>query len=240
MIELMMSIKKNRSAGLLFGIIIFMFFISTAYSQTLSEGPPGLSLNEILFNADSVAKIEDSIRTETTIRYRLFSVMNRVHSDGTLKSSDTTIALITQKGDEELSREIISSTKSGSGKTEKSEKKLSLSFDDPAYNFSLTDSSESSYKISVVPKSSPPKEGEYAGTIEIDKQRFFIRRFNLEVPDPEGALKEFAIEMDFELLEGGFAVPVGMRMRGFVKALIGIIKVRFTGEFRFSDYEILD
>ena len=236
----MAGIKGNRKANLLLKAIIFLLFISTSYSQTLWEGPPGISLAEILSNADSVAKIEDSIRTETKIRYRLFSVMNRIHSDGTLKSSDTTIALITQKGDEEISREIISSTRSGAGEGKKGEKELSLSFDDPAYNFSLTDSSESSYKISVVPKSSPPKEGEYAGTIEIDKQRFFIRRFNLEVPDPEGALKEFAIEMDFELLEGGFAVPIGMRMRGYVKALIGIIRVRFTGEFRFSDYQILD
>jgi hypothetical protein len=31
-----------------------------------------------------------------------------------------------------------------------------------------------------------------------------------------------------------------MRMRGYVKAVFGIIRVQFSGEFKFSDYEILE
>jgi hypothetical protein len=92
----------------------------------------------------------------------------------------------------------------------------------------------------VSPKASPPKEGQYMGTIEIDRQDFYLKSFDFVVPDPEGALKEFSIAINFEPLEGGLFLPSDMRMRGYVKALLGIIKVRFSGEFKFSDYEVLE
>ena len=118
--------------------------------------------------------------------------------------------------------------------------RISLSPDNPDYDFSLTEFDESSYKVAIVPRASPPEEGDYEGTITIDAQSFFVKRIDLEVPDPEGHLKEFSIDMNFEPLEGGLIVPTDMRMKGFVKALLGIIKVRFTGEIRFTEYQILE
>jgi len=221
-------------------MILFLLPAMCGYMVASAENIEPPAIEDILARADSVSRLDDSVRAETTIRFKLFSVMNRLKGDNTVKESDTTIAVVTMKGEEEISREIIYSSKNGDGKSKRGEKKASFSFDDPAYNYSLTDSDESSYKISVVPKSSPPGEGEYAGTVEIDKQRFFLKRFDFDVPDPEGALKEFAIDMDFELLEGELLVPVEMKMRGFVKALMGIIRVRFSGEIRFSEYRILE
>ena len=221
-------------------MILFLLPAMCGYMVASAENIEPPAIEDILARADSVSRLGDSVRAETTIKFKLFSVMNRLNGDNAVKESDTTIAVVTMKGEEEISREIIYSSKNGDGKSKRGEKKASFSFDDPAYNYSLTDSDESSYKISVVPKSSPPGEGEYAGTVEIDKQRFFLKRFDFDVPDPEGALKEFAIDMDFELLEGELLVPVEMKMRGFVKALMGIIRVRFSGEIRFSEYRILE
>jgi len=221
-------------------ILLALSLIAGVNISSYAQDNPELTIEQILAKADSVSRINDSLRTQTTIRYKMNSVMDRLNSDGTVKESDTTIAIVTSRGDEEISRDVIYSSTGGEGKARKDEKRTSLSFADPAYNFSLTGSDSLSYKISVVPKASPPGEGEYVGTIDIDKERFYLRRFDFNVPDPEGALKEFAIGMDFEPLEGGLLVPVEMEMRGFVKALIGIIKVRFSGEFTFSEYEIIE
>lgn len=229
----------GRPILILFGLIFLFIQYSVSLCQEAVSSAPNLGLEQIISKADSMSKQSDSLGAATRVRYRLFAVMNRLKGDGSIKSSDTTIATVTRQGEEEISREIIYSTQSSEGKSKKEERKYSFSFDDPAYKFSLTSSDDSSYGISVVPKSSPPREGEYVGTVNIDNQRFFLRRFDLEVPDPEGALDEFAIEMSFELLEGELVVPVTMKMRGFVKALLGLIRVRFSGEFRFSDYEIV-
>ncbi len=104
----------------------------------------------------------------------------------------------------------------------------------------MTEFDESSYKVAIVPRASPPNEGDYEGTVEIDAQSFFIKRIDLEVPNPEGHLKEYAIDMNFKPLEGGLVVPTDMLMSGFAKALFGIVKVRFTGEIRFTEYQILE
>ncbi len=219
------------------GLITLLLIIHTGLFAR--ENDP-LPLETILARSDSVMAVNDSLFAITKIRYELFSVMNRLSGDGGIKSSDTTIAIITSMGDEEISREIVYSSAGKDAEKSKEGEEFSLSFDDPAYNFSLTDFDESSYKISVVPKSSPPKEGEFIGTVEIDKRRYFLKLFDFEVPDPEGALKEFAMVMDFEPLEGGLVVPVEMKMKGYVKAFLGIIRIRFSGEFRFSKYEIIE
>ena len=142
----------------------------------------------------------------------------------------------------ELSREIIYSS-SGRGEEKKSEsreEKISLSPDNPDYNFSLTGITNDSYKISVSPKSSPPKEGQFRGTIEIDRHKYYLKNLDFVVPDPEGALKEFAIAINFEPLEGGLYLPGDMQIRGYVKAMLGLIKVRFSGEFVFREYRIVE
>jgi len=209
-----------------------------AQDEPVSE----LSLEQIMARSDSVMGLNDSLLSNTKYRFEQFTVFNRLEKDGSVKEADTTVVVITRQGDEELSREIIysSSGESEAKKSEEKEQKISLSPDNPDYNFSLTDVTDDSYKIFVSPKASPPKEGQYEGTIEIDKSRFYLKSFDFVVPDPEGALKEFSIAINFEPLEGGLFVPKNMRMKGYVKAILGIIKVRFSGEFKFSDYEILE
>jgi hypothetical protein len=222
-------------------LIAVAVFVNAAAVFSQEEVKAELSLEEILTRADSVSNLNDSILSETKYSFKQFAVFNRLEKDNSIKKADTTIAIVTRQGDEEISREVVYST-SGEGKAEKSESKeqdISLSPDNPDYNFSLTDITDDSYKIAVSPKASPPKEGQYEGTIEIDKQDFHLRSLDFVVPDPEGALKEFSIAINFEPLEGGLYVPSDMRMNGYVSAVLGIIKVRFSGEFKFSDYEIL-
>ncbi|UCC80654.1 MAG: hypothetical protein JSW64_04645 [Candidatus Zixiibacteriota bacterium] len=222
--------------------IVIGLLLSAADILPRDEPAAELSLEQILSRAHSVGEANDSLLSITKYRFEQSSVFNRLEKDGSIKKADTTIAIITRQGDEELSREVVYSS-TGEGESKKSEgekQEISLSPDNPDYNFSLTGITGDSYKISVSPKASPPKEGQYVGIIEIDSQDFYVRSFDFVVPDPEGALKEFAIAINFEPLEGGLFVPAEMRMTGFVKAVLGIIKVRFSGEFKFSDYEILE
>jgi len=211
---------------------------STANIHAQDEPVSELSLEQI----DSVMGLNDSLLSNAKYRFEQFTVFNRLEKDGSVKEADTTILIITRQGDEEISRDIIysSSGESEAKKSEEKEQKISLSPDNPDYNFSLTGITDYSYKIKVTPKASPPKEGQHVGTVEIDRQDFHLRSFDFVVPDPEGALKEFSIAINFEPLEGGLFAPKNMRMKGYVKAMLGIIKVRFSGEFRFSDYEILE
>ena len=228
-----------RKSVLLFLISLMIIPISLfAQDDTAVE----LSLEEILSRADSVSKVNDSLKSETKYQFEQFAVFNRLKKDGAIDKSDTLIAIITRQGDEEISKKVIYST-SGDGESKKSEEKkqeISLSPDNPDYIFSLTDITDESYKLEVTPRSSPPKEGQYRGTIEIDRHKFYLKSLDFEVPDPEGALKEFSIAISFEPLEGGLFMPKEMTMRGYVKAVLGLIKVRFAGEFKFSDYEILE
>ncbi len=218
--------------------IITLLIHAVSFSQS---GENRLSLEDILIRADSVSKLNDSLLAETKYSHKSFSIFNRIDSNGNIKKSDTTIAIVTKHGDEQLSRDVIYPSNADKEKRMKrQEREISFSPDNPDYNFSLTDSDESSYKIAIVPRASPPEEGDYEGTIEIDRRSFFTKRIDLEVPNPEGALKEFAIDMNFKPLEGGLVVPTDMRMRGFAKALLGIVKVRFTREIRFAEYQILE
>ncbi len=224
-------------------LIIASFFICLSSMGFADETAAiELSIEEILARADSVAKVNDSLFAAAKYKFEAFTVFQRLNKDGSVKDTDTTISKITKRGDEELDREIIysSSGDTESKKVKKHEKEISLSFSDPEYNFSLAEITDDSYKISIEPQNTPPKEGQYQGTLLIDKERFFTKRIDFIVPKPEGALKEFSIALNFESLEGGLVVPVDMKMKGLVKVLLGIIRIRFAGEFKFSKYEILE
>jgi hypothetical protein len=200
-----------------------------------------LTLEDILHRADLARTVNDSVLAETKFSFKSHSVFNRVDGDGNIKSSDTTIVIITRIGDEEISREILYTSNGDQGrKMKRREGKIPLSPDNPDYDFSLTGGNDEIYRVAVVPRKSPPEKGDYQGSIEIDSEDYSIRRIDFVVPRPEGALKEFAIDMNFKPLEGGLVVPTDMRIRGYVKALLGIVKVRFTGEILFSDYQILE
>src|SRR4030067_1841878 len=190
--------------------------------------------------ADSVAHYQDSLLAKTKYKLREEFVFNEITGKDEIKNSDTVIAIVTRQGKEEISREVIYPKKKFEGdKKEKSQELgFKFSYSDTTYNFSLTEISDSSYIIAVSPRGTP-REGAARGTIVIDRQAFFTKRFDLEVPRPEGALKEFSTEIGFEPLEGGLWVLKEMKMRGFAKAFLGIFKIRFTGHMRCSDYEIL-
>jgi hypothetical protein len=223
-------------------IITAILILTFGFSAVAQEPPnPKLTLEEILSKAKKVAKAADSLKAKTTIRYEQFNVFNRLNKDGSIKSTDTTIFIVTKKGDEQLSRKIKYSSKgeTDEGKIKKREKKVSLDMNDPNYDFSIFAEDDESYIIEVKSKSNPPKKGEYEGKIVIDKDSFITRRIDFDVPNPEGALQEFDIDISFKSLEGGLVVPTNMTMRGFVKALLGIVKVRFAGEFKFTNYEIV-
>jgi hypothetical protein len=199
-----------------------------------------LPVAQILQKADSVSNLQDSLRHLAKYKVKEEFIFNELDEDNTIKNADTAIAVVTMDGDKEISREIIYSTKQANGekKNDEEKKEISFSYTNPNYNFSLTGSDETNYIIAVSPKGSP-KKGDIEGTIKVDRRSFETRAMDFTTPKPDGALKEFATSMSFEPMEGGLLVLREMRMKGFVKAFLGIFKMRFSGEVHYSNYEVL-
>ncbi len=232
----------EKMKNLIFKILIYGMLLTAGIAFADNTIDAELSIEAIIASANSAAKINDSLYVITKYKFEAVTVFQRLNKDGSVKDTDTTLSIITRRGDEELGREIVYSSKgeTDSKEVKKHEKEIALSFDDPDYNFSLIESAEDYYKVGIEPVNDPPLEGQYQGTILIDKQKFFTRRIDFAIPRPDGPLKEFTITMNFEPLEGGLVVPADMKMRGYFKVLLGIIKIRFAGEFKFSKYEILE
>lgn len=209
----------------------------SALGQGADVVPP---LTQILQKADSVSNLQDSLRHQTKYKVKEEFIFNELDENNTIKNADTAIAVVTMDGDKEIAREIVYSTKQPNGekKNDEEKKDISFSYTDPDYNFSLTGSDDANYIIAVSPKGTP-KKGDIEGTIKVDRRSFETRAMEFTTPKPDGALKEFATSMSFEPMEGGLLVLREMRMKGFVKAFLGIFKMRFSGEVHYSNYEVL-
>jgi len=219
-------------------LITFLFGFSLTQAQNKEEV---LLIKELLRRADSVSIYQDSLLAHSKYKVREEVIFCELTDNGTIKNADTIISSVTMADKKEATREVIYSTKKNKPegkKDQKQEAEYSFSFNDPHYNFSLTETGDSSYIIAVSPKGSP-KKGDYQGTIEIDRQGYFSRAIDFDVPKPEGALKEFSTQMSFEPLEGGLVVIREMKMKGLVKAFLGIFKMRFSGDVKYSNYEFL-
>jgi hypothetical protein len=219
-------------------LIALLFGFSFTQAQNNGEVLP---IKEILHRADSVAIFQDSLLAHSNYKAREEVIFCELTDNGMIKNADTVISNVTIANKKETARELIYSTKKNKAEGKKDQNQevgFSFSFSDPDYNFSLTETSDSSYIIAVSPKG-PPKKGDYQGTIEIDRQGYFSKGIDFDVPKPEGALKEFSTQMSFEPLEGGLVVIREIKMTGLAKALLGIFKMRFSGEVKYSDYEFL-
>ncbi len=201
------------------------------------------SLSEILQKADSVSILQDSLLAHARYKVRENVVFCEIDDKGQIKNADTMISAVTIENGKETARETIySSRKSKSEDKKEKEKDESMGaffkFGNPRYNFTLTATTDSSYTVAFSPKEKP-KKGDVRGTIEIDRRNYYSRVLDIEVPKPEGALKEFKTWVSFEPMEGGLVVMKEARTKGFVKALLGIVKMRFSGEIRYSDFQLL-
>ena len=231
----------NKISSLLISLILIPFTVSLADDVAL------LQANEIISKADSVGAYHDSVFSEIKYRFHEMAIFNELEKDGRVKKSDTTIAVVTMKGDKEIEREqVYKSGKKGHKKEGKSEgggeASFSFSFDemDSLVDYSLTEETDSTYVLLANPNTDPPQKGAIKGTMVVDKSSFSFRRMAFEVPKPEGPLKEFYMEMDFKPLEGGLVVPYAMKMKGFARAMLGIVKIRFSMEMQSSEFEILE
>jgi len=223
-------------------ILILLVVPSSAYSQEL----PVLDAKQIIEKSDSIAAHLDSTFKELKYRFQETNIFNELEKNGRVKKSDTTISLVTMVGSKELERELVYSSghkagKKGEKKEGSGEAKVGISFAeiDSLINYSISETTDSVYIIDVNPNSNPPQKGAIKGTIIIDKNNYRFRRMAFDVPKPDGPLKEFSMEMDFKPLEGGLVVPSAMKMRGFAKAMLGIVKIRFSMEMQNTDFEIL-
>jgi hypothetical protein len=222
---------------MLIGVSIIVLSAGVAGAQGTEVTLP---LSQILQKADSVSNLQDSLLHHAKYKVREEFVFNELDDENNIKNADTAISVVTMEGNKEISREIVYSTKQPNGekKNDDDKKEISFSYTNPDYNFSLTGTDETSYIIAMSPKKSPAK-GDITGTVKVDRRSFETRAMAFTVPKPDGALKEFATSMSFEPMEGGLLVLREMRMKGFVKMFLGIVKMRFSGEVHYSNFEAL-
>jgi hypothetical protein len=223
-------------------LVSIIFGLSAASATFGQDSQKPLSVDDILHRADSVSSAQDSLFKDTKYQFKEEVIFNELESNGNTKKADTTISLVTMQGQKELSREIIYPKDKPQKKEDEQKGEVGFSFsaNNPDQSFSLAGTNDSTYLIAVVPKANPPKKGAVKGTIEIDKRSYITRKIDMDVPKPEGALKEFSSQVNFEPLEGGLIVMKDMQMKGFAKAMLGIFKIRFTGTVRHSEYKIVD
>jgi hypothetical protein len=228
---------------------IFFLLISLnllPFAVSFSGDADMTGAEEIMSKADSVGKYQDSIFSETKYKFREMSIFNELEKDGRIKKTDTTVAIVTMQGGKEIEREQV--YKSGAKGKKKEEKKgggeasfgFALDEKDSLVDFSVSEVTDSTYVLSAIPSTDPPQKGAIKGTMIIDRNSYTFRRMAFEVPKPEGPLKEFYLEMDFKPLEGGLVVPYAMKMKGFAKAMLGIVKIRFSMEMQSTEFEILE
>jgi hypothetical protein len=221
-------------------VVIFFVLLVSGIASAQDQGEDSLTVQQILHKADSVAVIQDSLLAHIKYAVRESVIFNELKGKGEIGKSDTIISDVIIENGKEASRQVVySSRKSKSGESKEQSMGLYLQFDNPDYNYSLTGMNDSSYIIAVSPKASV-KKGDYTGTVEIDRRGFYSRVIDIEVPKPEGALKKFTTRVSFEPLEGGLVVIKDVETEGLVKALFGIIKMRFAGKVKYSDYKILE
>jgi hypothetical protein len=235
--------KKNveKSALMKTKLLALILFFLTAFKTAPAQDQMAdtLTVQAILHMADSVAAFQDSLLAQIKYAVRESVVFNELKDKGEIGNSDTIISDLTVENGKESSRQVVySNRKSKSGGSKEQSLGVNLQFNDPDYNYSLTGTSDSSYIISVSPKAAV-KKGDYTGKVEIDRRGFYLRMIDFEVPKPEGALKEFTTRVRFEPLEGGLVVIKDVETRGLVKALFGIVKMKFSGIVSYSDYRIM-
>lgn len=222
-------------------LLIVLFILGAFELAAAQQQPAPLPLDQILHKADSVATLQDSLLAHAKYKVKENVVFSELNDKGEIKNSDTIISDITIQDKKEVSRDVVYSTRKSKseGKKDQSETMgFYFKFNDPNYNFSLTGTTDSTYIIAVSPKAAP-KKGDLKGTIEIDRQNFYSRVIDIEVPQPEGALKEFTTWVKFEPLEGGLVVITDVKTKGLATAMLGIFKMRFSGEVKYSDYQML-
>jgi hypothetical protein len=223
--------------------IALMLTAGIAAGQEFSS----IDAKEIMAKADSVGAYQDSIFSETKYKFREMTIFNELEKDGRIKKSDTSIAVVTMQGSKEIEREqVYASGKKGNKKEEKKngggEASVGISFDelDSLVDYTVIEVTDSTYVLSANPNTNPPEKGAIKGTMVVDKSSYSFRRMAFDIPKPEGPLKEFYMEMDFKPLEGGLVVPYAMKMKGFAKAMLGIVKIRFSMEMQSSEFELIE
>lgn len=228
-----------------------MIFLPLALALTIAaEQPPAqnLLLDSILVRSDRAnTAVMDSLKNYS-YEFTEKMIFNELDDEGNIKKADTTISQIKTVNGEESSRTVIYST-SKDKSSEKNEKngddnQMSASFsgnlkpDDPDYAYGLVDSTDECYVISVTPRKAKPDKDQIRGKYFIDKNSFLFKSMDMETPRPE-KLKELKMKVSFKRLPEGPYVITNMEMAGRVKALLGIVNIKFKLVGEFYDYKVI-
>ncbi len=226
-------------------VCVLVFLIIQAHPALTSE----IALPEILTRADSANKAEYESLMKNRYEYVEKAIFQKLGDDGSPENSDTVLSRVEMEGEKEISRILLySSSTENAGRNKRSKKnerqesvgmRLEFSPENPNYEFTLQEETDSNYVISIKPRSAKPEKGQINGTYYIDKSSFLCRKADITIPRPE-KLKEMAMQIQFDKRPDQPMVATSVKIDGHARALLGIVDIKFRisierNEFRFSE-----
>jgi hypothetical protein len=225
----------------LFSILIAVLIVFPATAQDLS-------IKEILDRADKANTAATDSLKSCSYEFTENIIALKLNDDGSIDKADTVVSRVKTKDGTEISRKIISTNSKEAKDTQKDDSKkddkdhkesfgveIKLSEDNPDYKFALLNSTEKEYVVSITPRKQKPDKGQIEGTYVFDRNSFLIKAMDFVVPRPE-KLNFMSMKLDFIKLDNGPLVISKMKMNGHVKALLGIVNIKFQMTGDFSDY----
>ncbi|MBD3169372.1 MAG: hypothetical protein GF307_07805 [candidate division Zixibacteria bacterium] len=207
-----------------------------------------LTVDEIIAKTKANSEEEKEKWKDIAYQFTEKIVSGKIDNEGKYEEVDTVISVVTIRGEEEIERRISYATSEDAKKRQQKDKKdkdnkenfgAKLEIGDPAYNYQLIGETDTSYIISVKPRTEKPDKGQVDGVYHIDKEDFRVEHMDFVIPRPE-KLKEAHITLNFQKLENGAYVPSTFNMVGRVKALLGIVDISFKLGGDYYDYRIVE
>jgi hypothetical protein len=218
--------------------ILSLAILSQAFSQSLS-------LDQILKRTTEAIERANANNKTYLFEFTEKIIAGKINDEGVYEEVDTVISRVKIQGEEELDRTIIYSNSEEKESKKKKDKDSNLKFkqsfspDDPDYIYSLAGETDSAFTVNIKPRKEKPDKGQISGMMVIDKNSFLIRTMDFEIPRPEKA-KEISMLINFKLLENNHYVMTDMEIKGLIKALLGIISIRFKVIGEFYDYKLIE
>jgi hypothetical protein len=242
------SKRCHLTAGINLKTSVFWMILIVFASQARILSAQDLTIDEILARASEIHEETKAKREARTFEFTEKTIAGKTDKQYNFEEVDTVISVVRLRGDDEISREVVYSSadekdeskkKDDDGKVEERlEYEPTLSTDDPYYKYELFGESDRSYIIAVNPRDSKPKKGQVRGQYFIDKESFHVNKLEFTIPRPE-KLKKIHMIMEFKRIEDGLNVPASMQVEGHVKALLGVINIRFKVISEFYDYKVI-
>ena len=224
-------------------IVLFLVFPLYVMAQEIDA--------RSFLKAAEVASRDNSAVLDSVVYWVTESSVFQKLEDGEVAEQDSFVFRVKRRGNEELERTLIFSSKSedeaendDGEKSKKSDEKeefsVALNFDPDSsvHVFTKVDATDSTMTFDFEPKlQADVHEG--FGTVILGRDDKLLRLIDLHISKPKKkALKKMDMMMRFKKING-YHQPTDLEVAGKVKALLGLVSFDFRMKSRFSEFEIL-